>query len=163
MIEYTINMWELAAEGDKQGVLYFVVIYALVVCLYSLIRQVLIKQWPVTKGVLQNASVKKSGDAELIVSEQNYKVDSLYTYQVCEKEYQGTRVSPWIIVASHNAKSLLTKQLSYIQKNEDGTVNVFYNPKKPKKSYLVKPGLFGMVVTLALAVLPLFLYLHEYL
>lgn len=163
MIKYTRDMWVLASEGDKQGVLFFVVVYALIVCLYSFFRQILIRQWPITKGFFQSASVEKWGTSEFILSDQEYKVDSSYEYQVSGKRYKGTRVSPWIIIASHNAKLLLTKQLNNIQKNADGTVNVFYNPKKPEKSYLMKPGFFGMVITFGMAVLPLLFYLLEYL
>ena len=131
MIEYSRDMWLLATEGDKQGVLYFVVIYALVVCLYSLIRQILIRRWPLTTGVLQSADVEKWGSPELVVSKQDYTANALYGYQVAGKNYQGTRVSPWIIVASHNAKLILKKQLDGIEKNNDGSINVLYNPNKP--------------------------------
>ncbi|AWI79286.1 hypothetical protein CEW87_07855 [Parazoarcus communis] len=162
MIEYATDMWALAFEGDKQGVLFFVVVYALIVCLYSFFRQVLIRRWPVAKGRLLSASVEKWGISELVLSDQDYKVDSLYEYHVSEKSYQGKRVSPWIIIASHNARFLLKKQLNGVQKNEDGTVNVFYHPKNPAKSYLVKPGFFGMAINLCIAVLPLLLYAYEY-
>ncbi len=162
MIEYTCDMWALASEGEKQGVLFFIAVYMLVMCLYSLFRQILIKQWPTTIGVLESASLEKWGATERVLSDQEYKVDSLYKYQVSGKWHQGTRVSPWIIIASYNARVLLKKQLKSIQKNEDGTVNVFFNPKRPEKSYLVKPGVFGMAITLGIAVLPLVLYLYEY-
>jgi len=155
-------MWALAFEGDKQGILFFVVVYAFIVCLYSFFRQVLIRQWPVEKGLLQSASVEKWGVTELVLSDHDYKVDSLYEYHVSDKSYQGKRISPWIIIASHNARFLLKKQLNSVQKNEDGTVNVFYNPKNPEKSYLVKPGIFGMAITLVIAVLPSLLYSYEY-
>ncbi|MEP4889709.1 MAG: DUF3592 domain-containing protein [Aliiglaciecola sp.] len=155
-------MWQLAVGGDKQGILFYVVVYLLIVCLYSFIWQVFVRQWPSARGVLKTASVNKWGSHLPIVSEQEYKVDSLYEYHVANKHYRGTRVSPWIIIASHNAKMILNKQLDKIQTNNDGSVNVFYNPKAPQKSYLVKPGLFGLAVTLACAVVPLLLYIIEY-
>ncbi len=163
MVEYAKDMWVLATEGEKQGVLFFVVIYAFAVCLYSFLRQVLITQWPVAKGFLKSASVEEWGSTTMGLSFQDYKADSLYVYQVSEKTYQGKRVSPWVIVASHNARFLIKGQLNNIKENDDGTVDVFYNPRKPEKSYLVKPGFFGMVITFGIAVLPLYFYLNAYL
>ncbi|GAA6183361.1 MULTISPECIES: DUF3592 domain-containing protein [Alteromonadaceae] len=162
MIEYTKEMWGLASEGEKQGVLFFVVFYLLIVCLYSFIKQILIRQWPVAKGTLLTASVEQSGVPQILLSDQEYKVNSLYAYQVSGKVYQGKRVSPWIIIASHNAKFILKTQLNKIKKNEDGSVNVIYNPKAPAKSYLLKPGVIGMVITFGIAVIPLLLYFQEY-
>ena len=163
MIEYISDMWNLAVDGGKQGVLFFAALYTFLVCLYSFIRQILIIRWSVTKGVLKNASLSKQGAQRLVLSDQEYKLDSLYSYKVGDIHYQGTRVSPWIIIASHNAKFLLEKQLSGITNNEDGTVNVLYNPNNPHKSYLIQPGVIGMAVTLAIAILPVVLYLIEYL
>ncbi|MCZ2720493.1 DUF3592 domain-containing protein [Marinomonas sp. 15G1-11] len=163
MIDYVQSMWMLASDGDKQGVLFFVVIYAFVICLYSSIQQILIRSWPTTKGHLLTASIKQRSTPELIDTNQEYKVNSLYVYQVSDKVYQGKRVSPWLIIASHNAKFLLKAQLKSIQNNEDGTVNVFFNPKKPQKSYLVQPGGLGIAITLAMAILPIVFYSLAYL
>ncbi|WP_323750409.1 DUF3592 domain-containing protein [Marinobacter sp.] len=162
MIEYVKDMWLLASEGNKQGVLFFIVVYVFVMCLYSFFRQFLISQWPMTKGILKSASVDKWGVTELVLSDQDYKVSSLYKYKVADDIYHGHRVSPWIIIASHNSRFLLKNQLKNIRKDKDGTVNVFYNPKKPEKSYLIKPGVLGMAVTLDLAVLPFIFYLNAY-
>jgi len=162
MIEYAEAMWALALEGEKQGILFFVVIYALVVCLYSLLRQLQIRRWPVARGQLQGASVDKWGVEAFILSDQDYKANALYEYRVAGQQYRGTRVSPWVVVASHNARGLLEKQLSGISRNPDGSVDVIYNPGRPEKSYLIKPGLFGMGITLGFAVVPLLLYLNAY-
>lgn len=41
-------------------------------------------------------------------------------------------------------------------------MTVFYNPANPQQSYLLKPGWFGIALTLALAVLPLMLSVRAY-
>ncbi len=79
MIEYISDIWNLAVDGGKQGVLFFAALYTFLVCLYSFIRQILIRRWPVTKGVLKNASLSKHGAQRLVLSDQEYKVDSLYS------------------------------------------------------------------------------------
>ncbi len=60
MIEYTRDMWALASEGEKQGVLFFIAVYMLVMCSYSLFRQILIKPWPTAIGLLESASLQIS-------------------------------------------------------------------------------------------------------
>ncbi|MDO6462011.1 DUF3592 domain-containing protein [Granulosicoccaceae sp. 1_MG-2023] len=162
MMAYIAEMWALALEGEKQGVLFFVVIYVLIVCLYSLVRQLLIRRWPLAKGKLLSATVEKWGVEDIIPAEQDYKAAALYEYEVAGRRYRGRRVSPWVIVASYNARMLLEKQLSGVRIHPDGSVDVLYKPGKPHKSYLVKPGLFGMALTFGIAVIPLILYLRAY-
>ncbi len=162
MIDYVKDMWALALDGDRQGVLFLVAVYALVICVYSFVRQLLVRQWPCVSGVLLDAAVKQWGGTEPLVSEQDYKVDSLYEYVVSGQTFRGTRVSPWVIVASHNARFLLRRQLNKIRRHKDGSVDVFYNPKKPEKSFLIRPGMTGLLVTLAFAVLPSIYYALEF-
>lgn len=162
MIDDVQGMWALALNGDRQGVLFFVAVYAFVVCFYSFVRQLMTRQWPCVRGTLLDASVQTFGGPEALASNRDYKVDSRYEYVVSGQTYCGTRVSPWIIVASHNARFVLQQQLSKIHRHEDGTVDVFYNPKKPGKSYLVRPGVGGMMVTLAFAVVPFIYYWYAF-
>ena len=162
MTEYLIQMWDLAKSGDKQGVIFFAALYGFIVLTYSLIYQLRITNWPTAKGWLLGASVDKFGTTHAIRSEQDYISKALYEYTVDGVVYQGTRVSPWVIVASHNAKFLLERQISKITKNGDGSIQLFYSPGRPSKSFLIKPSLTGMVVTFVLAVAPMFFYLQSY-
>ena len=83
-------------------------------------------------------------------------------YLVSNKEYEGSRISPWIFVASYNARFLLEKQQAQVQINADGAVKVYYNPRNPKKSYLIVAGKTGILVTLLLGALPLISYWMKY-
>ncbi len=162
MTDYLIEMWKLAASGDKQGISFFASIYAFLVLGYSVVYQIRVAMWPETKGELSKATVERVGGTELVTSHQNYASRSLYEYSVAGVAYQGTRVSPWVMVASHNARFVLERQLSHIGKNEDGTVRVFYNPNKPSKSFLIKPGKAGIVFTFILTMAPMILYWYFY-
>lgn len=162
MLSYVADMWTLALDGDKQAVLFFCSVYAAVTLGYSAVRQAGARGWPTTRGVLAEAAVKKFGATEWAVGEQDYRVAALYTYQVNGETYEGKRVSPWVVVASHNARFILQRQLSRIRRLEGNTVEVFFNPARPGKSFLVRPGKFGLSVTFVLAVAPLAVYWYAY-
>ena len=89
-------------------------------------------------------------------------MDALYEYTVDGNLYKGNRVSPWVMVATHNAKVVLEKQLRKVERSRDGSVSVFYNPANPKKSLLIKPGVFGLKVTALIAVGAPTLYITSY-
>ena len=161
-MDYLSAMWELAVNADKQGIFFFASLYAFFLLSYSFIYQLRIISWPRTKGVLIKAVVEKVGGTKLVVSHQDYAASALYEYYVGDKAYQGSRVSPWAVMASHNARFVLKKQISCIQKNGDGSVEVLFNPKNPKKSFLIKPGKIGLAVTLFFAVGPISLYWSTY-
>ncbi|TVT48433.1 MAG: DUF3592 domain-containing protein [Denitromonas halophila] len=158
MSEYIADMWRLALDGEKRGILFFASTYVFVMLVYSGVYQLRIAKWFETDGVLLAAAVEKVGGADLVMSNQDYASKALYEYVVGGVSYQGTRISPWIVLASHNARFVLERQMRKIQKTADGHVRVFYNPSNPGKSFLVKPGGFGIVVTFTLAVAPVVLY-----
>ena len=162
IVDYIKEMWIFAAEGNRQGVFFFVSAYALLTLTYSTFYQLKVRSWPSVRGVMLKAGIEKFGVPDMIKSDQNYVASSLYEYTIDGKTYQGTRVSSWIMVVSYNLRFLLNKQMSYIKKNNDGSVTVFFNSTNPKKSYLVKPGKVGVVITLVLATAPFLFYISEY-
>ena len=153
-------MWSLALQGETQGVWFFGALYALAACGYSSAYQLRIRSWPSTIGVLHSASVKVFGYRPNDRSETQYKAQACYSYGVSDASYEGHRVSPWLLLS--NMPGLLGRQLSGIQRDPSGAVQVYYHPKRPAKSFLVLPGKLGLVVTLALGLLPLLGYLNRY-
>ena len=120
------------------------------------------RYWPYTFGELENIGVSRFGAKEFVRSEQDYISKAMYQYKVSGVTYDGTRVSPWIIVSSLNSRGLLEKQMASVQRTTDGKVKVFYNPNKPQKSYLIIAGRFGIGITLLLSVLPLIAFYFKY-
>lgn len=154
-MEFVQEMWRLALEGKLQGVWFWGGIYALVLCLYSFVFQARTRSWPWVAGELLKAEVEEFGGRDLVVSEQDYTSEALYRYRVDDQELEGSRISPWVFVASHNARAVLKKQLESIQHLPEGGVKVFYNPRKPQKSYLIVAGRLGLLVTLLAGSIPL--------
>lgn len=162
MLNYFEQMWQLASQGKLQGIWFWAAAYALLVCTYSLVFQWQISRWPETVGELQHLSVERFGSSSNEPSEQSYLSQALYRYRVNGKEYEGTRVSPWIFVVSHNARAVLRHQLKAVSYIGENQVTVFYHPGKPEKSYLIKPGIKGMLATFLCAILPFIGYLERF-
>ena len=155
LILYFREMWQLAIQGQVQGVWFWAALYMLIVCIYSLRFQIRTRYWPFVQGEIVKVEVDEFGATDLVKSNQDYVLKALYTYTVSGVDYEGTRISPWIFVASHNARIALEKQMSSIQVFPDGKVKVFYNPQNPRKSYLIVAGKAGICITICLCVLPL--------
>ncbi len=155
---YLQHMWQLAMQGQTQGVWFWAAIYTFIICSYSLLFQVRTRYWPVTTGELVALGVDTFAFADSVKAEQDYIAKALYTYQVAGEVYTGKKISPWTFVASHNVKALLELQMSAVQRLPDGKVKVYYNANNPKKSYLIIAGKLGITITWALSVLPLLAY-----
>ena len=162
LINYFQEMWQLALQGEVQGIWFWAALYAFTLCSYSLIFQLRTRTWPSTQGELIETGVEKFGATDIVRSDQDYVSGALYNYSVSGTAYEGTRISPWVIVASHNAKFILEKQISSIQKFPDGKVKVFYNPKKPKKSFLIIASKVGIFITFLMSTLPMVLYFFKF-
>lgn len=104
--------------------------YAVLTIMYSVWFVVSTRQWPYTEGKLIRA------DAKGVRVGRGSTVDVEYTYELAGVEYTGRRLSP-LIFARGMSKSFVNKQIKQIQYCENGSIKVFYNPKKPQKSYLV--------------------------
>ncbi|MCP9291967.1 DUF3592 domain-containing protein [Gracilimonas sediminicola] len=162
LTEYLSEMWSLLLAGSTQGVFFWAAVYTCVVLLISVVYQIRTSLWPGVAGTLIKNDLQRFGAAEWDKSEDDYITETAYSYQVNGKEYKGHRLTAWTVVASHNFRFILKKQLSRIKKNQEGGVIVFYNPKKPEKSYLIKPEIAGIITTALLAVLPFLLYWIKY-
>ena len=161
LIIYCQEMWQLAINGNGQGVFFWFAVYIFIVGLYSLIFQIRMRSWHVVQGKLIKFGLDQFGHA-MSKSDQNYWAGALYNYSVSGVDYSGTRVSPWLILVSHNLKFILEKQMSYVQRLSDGSVKVFYNPNNPKKSFLIIAGNTGIGITLLISILPLILFYSKY-
>ncbi len=161
MIEYLEKMWFLAAEKNAQGVFFWVSLYMFLMLLHSLIFQIKVTSWPSTLGELTDEKIREFGYAYAL-SNKKYKASLSYKYIVNGNEHIGKRLSPWFFVTNSNAKFILKKQLHSVIRPSNGMVTVYYNPKKPQKSFLIKPGFTGKIITMVLAILPFILYWGKY-
>jgi hypothetical protein len=109
-----------------------------------------------------HSRLEKVPVVKLVKGHQQYVADALYEYSVNGQQYTGKRISPWVVVATHNMRAVLVKQLLKIRKDPNGSIDVFYNPADPKKSFLVKPGIVGQLVTVAAGLASAIVYMAKY-
>lgn len=162
LIIYFQEMWQLAIQGQTQGIWFWAALYTFIVCVYSLRLQLSTRHWPWVEGDLSNIGTAKFGATDKIISNQKYVSKALYQYRVSGVDYNGNKVSPWVVVVSHNAKAILEKQLLGIQRLPSGEVKVYYKPSNPQKSFLIIAGKMGIFITLAISVLPLIGFYFKY-
>jgi Protein of unknown function (DUF3592) len=134
-------------EGNKLAIALSVSGVCALASLWSLFFQYRVWNWPYTYGELLGSEVKAVGGKEWAKTDQDYHAVVDYRYQVNGIEYAGNRLSAMAMVASHNAKALLARQLKGVEFQED-QVKVYFNPENPKKSFLIRGSLTQVVVTL---------------
>lgn len=159
---YFQEMLELAKSGDKQGYLFFICLYLLIVMTYSLILQIRMSQWPSVRGRLLKSGIEKWGGA-VRQDDQMYANQALYTYQVDGKDYQGSKISPWVVLSNVNAQFILKAQFKSVTSYPDGSIAVYHHPQKHHKSILILTGFKSHFFTFVLAYGPIIWYLLEYL
>ena len=140
---------------------FFASVYAFVMLAYSLVFQIKLASWPRVMGKLVDEKIAEFG-YEYARFNKEYRVSLSYRYVVLGREYIGSRLSPWLFITSQNALFILKHQLNSILREGDGMVAVYYNPRNPRKSFLIMPGLAGKIVTAVLSVVPLLLYVAKY-
>ena len=160
-MEYFYTMFEMAKAGEKQAIIFFIALYCFLIMSISLFGQWRMRQWPSTIGKLITAGTRVFGAHDLSPSDTQYRANALYEFEIRGKKYQGKRVSPWIFITNKNASAILEHQLNSIDRQGD-RVRIFYNPDNPKKSTLLKPGWFGICVSIAIWIGPLIGYWISY-
>ena len=64
--------------------------------------------------------------------------------------------------ASSDKTFEISKKIQRNQINNNLKVKVFYNPRNPAKSFLIKPSKIGFFITLLCAVLPVIYYINRF-
>ncbi len=141
-------------SGDPETWLFIFAIYCLVLGSYALFYCLRIRRWPSVFGGLKQSNFEFLSTSTS-TRDQNYFAQVSYTYIVDGKEYQGRRLSPFIMIASHNLRFLLRLQMKHVETRDDGRVRIFYNPRRPEKSYLIPPRTTGLVAVISVMFLPL--------
>lgn len=162
IVDELLDIYRGAVAGDTRAVWFLAAAYTLIVCAYSLVYQLRMRNWSRTHGKLEGHEVTPFGTSGWPLSERSYKARAQYRYEVGGREYTGTRVSPWDVVASHNLRGVLRWQLRGLSFDENGRVVVFFNPRRPRKSVLILPSVGGMFATALIGCAPWFFYYLVY-
>jgi hypothetical protein len=134
---------------DPLAIAYLISIFCFLACIYSLYFQYKVKKWPSCLGTLIHGEVSKFGANENELSEQDYSAEVRYEYEVNGKKYVGNRLSAMVVIASHNARAVLSKQLEGIERQGD-KVKVYYNPNRAYKSFLINGSKIQVIFTISM-------------
>ena len=148
---------EQLKNGDPETWLLLFTVYCFAAGGYSLFTYFRISRWPSVIGELTENEISLQSPSA-VTSDQNYSVQLSYLFKVDGEEYQGHRLSPFIIMASHNLRFLLRLQMKQVEISDEGKVRVFYNPRRPDKSYLIAPNATGYMIIISFMLLPLIAY-----
>ncbi|WP_148714469.1 DUF3592 domain-containing protein [Chitinolyticbacter meiyuanensis] len=146
MVEYLKQMVDLTLRKELQGIHFFATLYVAFVLggsLWQCLRQ---RRWSKTRGRLLRVGIRALGETDGGASNRDYVPDALYLYQVDDVEYQGTEISVWKMSASGLLKNTAYMLPKKVTADEHGNVDVYYNPKRPKKSLLLRPGPSTLIV-----------------
>ena len=106
------------------------VLYALAVTISIYLLPKKLKKWPYVLGELAEISIVPTYEIRTVAGRVRY------TYEVNGVVYKGKRLSPFTV--SGHVRNIISKQMAKIEYVPKDQVKVFYNPKNPSKSYLVR-------------------------
>ena len=114
----------------KELALSVFVLYLIGVSVYIAFYTRGVMKWPYVIGELKTAGTGPLGEPGQVAA----RIE--YVYEIEGIEYAGRRLSMW--TASGHVKKTIAKQLAKIEYVGKNRVKVYYNPRKPAKSYLVR-------------------------
>ena len=159
MLNSLKSFFDAVFAGDQQAIVLLTSIYFASAGVYWFVYCFRIKSWPATRGTLLNFDLENMGPA-MRSDEQNYEASVKYTYNVAGKDYEGSRLSPTLIFVSSNLRFILNWQMRKINKLGAEQVAVLYNPSKPEKSFLIRPGIATFILPTILLLIAIMLALY---
>ena len=118
--------------NDEQLIIWGAAVYLMSMLVYSYVRLMQINNWPYVVGRLKKADV----DYIHAIARGGAYENVSYEYVVGGHKFIGKRLSPFLIRGQ--VGPLIKKQLSKMHYVSSDQVKVFFNPRDPSKSYLVK-------------------------
>jgi len=155
-------MFDLALRKELQGIHFWATLYVFVVLASSLWHAFRVRAWPHVNGELLRLGIRPLGSPDASTTNQDYVPSALYRYQVNGQWYRGQEISMWKMSASgvlKNAATILPKQ---VRTDESGKVVVYYNPRRPKKSLLLRPGWVSITFLSALILFTVGFYIWRW-
>lgn len=133
-------MLDLALRKELQGIHFWATLYVLIVLVGSLWHALRVRGWPHVEGQLLSLGIRPLGTPDLGTSDQDHVPSALYRYEVNGQSYEGREISIWKMSASGMLKSAANLLPGQVRPSETGKVRIYYNPRRPKKSLLLRPG-----------------------
>ncbi|NDY92490.1 DUF3592 domain-containing protein [Ideonella livida] len=140
MLDYLRDMLDLALRKEVQGIHFWATVYVLVVLGGSLWHVLKVRAWPHAEGQLLSLGIRPLGGAGLGSGDADHVPSALYRYQVNGQEFLGHEISVWKMSASGLLKNAAYVLPRLVAVEPTGRVRIYYHPKHPNKSLLLRPG-----------------------
>jgi hypothetical protein len=127
-----MSIESLQSLNTEKLIIWGAAVYLMSMLVYSYVRLMQINNWPYVVGRLKKADV----DYMHVIARSGAYENVRYEYEVGGQKFIGKRLSPFLIRGQ--VGPLIKKQLSKIHYVSNDQVKVFYSPREPSKSYLVK-------------------------
>ena len=155
------HMFDLLLMGDAQGILFWATVFITMACLASFWIQWRVAAWPSVIGKLNMLKIGGTGPS-LPGDQGHYYLEAEYEYSVDGVNYKGNNVSLSVIWTRSGFLYLLRRQIAAVNQMPGEKVEVFYNPNKPQKSYLIKSSDSIRALTLVPIFFMIWLYTSAY-
>ena len=130
---------ERLLAGDQNAIIKVALAYFVFVGGYGTLTTYRMSRWPSVVGRLHELGVT-AGVPSLLRDDQNFSGHARYTYTVDGTSYENDCLSPFYLTATRNLRFLIRWQLRFVDRVGLDGVRVYYNPKNPRKSHLVRVG-----------------------
>lgn len=162
MLDYLQRMLDLALRKELQGIHFWATLYVLIVLVGSLWHALRVRRWPQVEGQLLSLGIRPLGSPDPGTRDQDYVPSALYRYEVNGQSYAGREISIWKMSASGMLQNTAKILPSQVRPSETGKVIIYYNPKRPKKSLLLRPGWASISFLSALIFLAVAFYIWRW-
>lgn len=162
MIEYLQKMSYIAFSNSLQGFHFLATLYLVFALLSSAWYVVRVRTWPSADGNLLRDEPRSSSNAAYWAKQRVYTPKYLYSYSVNGRSFEGSEVSLWRNVSfslGYNAVSVLPSQ---VRPDPSGKIRVYFNPRRPQNSLLLKPGRASIVVLWLLSLVAASFYIWRW-
>lgn len=114
--------------GVIASIMLLALAFAYIISILHLIKSLKSKQWPLTKGVIENSGIQEITDYDGT----SYEAKVIYSYVVNGKYFESDNIAFWGILSL--SKVAAKRYQSSLTKNDE--VKVYYNPINPDESTL---------------------------
>ena len=140
MTEYLQRSFDLAFSNVLQSLHLWATLYLLTVLLSSIWYFVQVRAWPSADGNLLRALRSSSTTQPHGADRESHSSSPLYRYSVNGSPYEGFQVSLWTGAAFWLTQRSIRNLPRQAHQAAAGSIIVYFNPKHPERSLVVRPG-----------------------
>ena len=162
MTEYLQKSFDMAFSNGLQSLHLGATLYVLTILLSSIWYVARVRAWPSAEGHLLRdqprslTTLQHGADREELASYARYR------YSVNGSSYEGVQVSLWKGATFWATQSAIRHLPRQAQQTSTGNILVYFNPNRPERSLIVRPGWGSIAVLWSLSILTVGYYVWRW-